>query len=443
MVNCMPWLRMLFTDLFGVLRGTEIPYNDDKELYMTMFDGSSVHGFEEIHRSDLELRLPRDRIKEIPWDRDWLAGIATIHYPGGKRYIKDPRFITEKTEKLLEQQGYKARTGVEMEFFLFNKVYVDIKLTSQSLVIEAPELPENNGHIPVKKGYHLVEPADELIGVRSEIIRMFERLGYTVSKSHHEVATAGQVEITSNAYGVVETGDLAQWFKYVAKATAALKGYKAVFLPKPLPGDNGSGMHIHLSLWRNNRNVFYDPDDEYKLSQTARYFIGGILEHGRSLSAIVSPSVNSYRRLVPGYEAPTILVWGIGNRSVAVRIPRILDEKIFRIEYRPPDPLANPYLAIPALLLAGLDGIRKKIDPGDPFQDDAYKYPLSVLSSNGYKQLPRSLDEALDELETDNEYLKPVFPNELLDTYIELKRREARELQAIPTPSEYMYYMYW
>ncbi len=436
-------LKVLFTDLFGVLRGTEIPYSGDRELFKTMFDASSVHGFEEIHRSDLELRLPRSRIKEIPWSSGWYAGIATIHYPSGDRYVKDPRLVAEKTEEYLIEEGYTAKTGVEMEFFIFHSAYASISLTEQALIIDAPEIPENNGYIPVKKGYHLVEPADEVGVVRDAIIREFEKLGYGISKSHHEVATAGQVEITSKAYGVVEIGDLSQWFKYTAKTIAAQRGFKAVFMPKPLPGDNGSGMHIHLSLWRNGRNLFYDTNEEHYLSQLARYFIGGVLEHGRSLSAIVSPTVNSYRRLIPGFEAPTILAWAVGNRSVAMRIPRVVEEKIFRIEYRPPDPLANPYLAVSALLMAGLDGIRKKIDPGDPFQDDAYKYSLKELKEMGYRQLPRSLDEALDELESDNEYLKPVFPRELLETYVEAKRRESRELQAIPAPSEYINYMYW
>ncbi len=439
----MPRLRVLFTDLFGVLRGTEIPYSEDKELFKTMFDASSVHGFEEIHKSDLELRLPRERVKEIPWSSGWYGGIATIHYPGGERYVKDPRLVAEKTEEYLREQGYTAKTGVEMEFFIFRSVYASIDLVQQTLLVEAPEIPENNGYIPVKKGYHLVEPADEVAVIRDAIIKEFEKLGYAISKSHHEVATAGQVEITSKSYPVVEIGDLSQWFKYVAKTVAARNGFKAVFLPKPLPGDNGSGMHIHLSLWSNGKNLFYDPSDEHRLSQLAIYFIGGVLEHGRSLSAIVSPTVNSYRRLIPGYEAPTILAWAVGNRSVALRVPKVVEERIFRVEYRPPDPLANPYLAVSALLMAGLDGIKKKIDPGDPFQDDAYNYSLEELRRKGYKQLPRSLDEALDELETDNEYLKSVFPRELLETYIEAKRKEARELQAIPAPSEYIHYMYW
>ncbi len=443
MINNTKRIKSLFTDLVGVIRAVEIPYYEEVKEYKTIIDASSVYGFEEIHKSDLELRLPSDHLRELPWNKNVLAGIALIYYPNGGRYIKDPRLISEKTEEKIHEEGYTIKVGVEMEFFLFRSLSVDVKLDKQILDIDAPELQYKAGYIPPRKGYHIVEPMDEVSDIRYKIIEAIHSIGYKISKSHHEVATAGQVEVTSSLHNLVEATDFVIWFKYIAKAIAGLNGHKAIFLPKPLPGDNGSGMHIHLSLWRNNKNLLYDPDDKYRLSQLARYFIGGILYHGRSLSALVSPTVNSYRRLIPGYEAPTILAWGIGNRSIAVRVPNIYVEKNFRVEYRPPDPLANPYLAIPALVLAGLDGIKKKIEPGDPFQDNAYKYTEKQLEEMGYKQLPRNLDEALDELENDNEYLKPVFPKELLETYIEIKRREARQLQAIPTPSEYQYYLYW
>ena len=436
-------IRLLFMDLAGVLRGTEIPFSKNKGLYKTMFDASSVYGFEEIENSDLELRVPGERLRELPWNNSWLAGIASIHYPGGRRYSKDPRLVAENTEEYLGSKGFSAKMGVEMEFFLFNTVSVSVKIDRQELAIGSKELQGGSTLIPPKKGYHLVEPVDNVALVRKRIIDAVERIGYKISKSHHEVATAGQVEITSNSYNIVDLCDFTTWFKYIARTVAELNNYTAVFIPKPLLGDNGSGMHIHISLWRDGRNLFYDTSDKYLLSQTARYFIGGLLEHGRSLSALVSPTVNSYRRLVPGFEAPTILAWGVGNRSTAVRVPRVVDEKLFRIEYRPPDPLANPYLAIPALVMAGLDGIRKKIDPGEPLEKNAYKLSRRELDRRGYKHLPRSLEEALDELESDNEYLKTVFNRETIESYIEVKRRESRELQAIPSPSEYMNYLYW
>ncbi len=436
-------IRLLFLDLAGVLRGTEIPYQEDKEVHSTFFDASSVYGFEEIENSDLELRLPRERVKRLPWNEKWYAGISSIHYPSGERYVKDPRLVAEKTSEYLKDLGYEARLGVEMELFFFHDVSMDLDPYNQSLTISAPEVQGESGLIPPKRGYHLVEPVDEVAELREKTIETMEQLGFRIAKSHHEVATAGQVEITGGPYGLVEAGDFVAWFKYAVRYVAMDNGYVAVLLPKPLSGDNGSGMHIHSSLWSGGKNLFYDPDDKYGLSETARYFIGGLMEHGRSLSAIVSPTVNSYRRLIPGYEAPTILAWDVGNRSVAIRIPATRNPKHFRVEYRPPDPLANPYLAIPAIILAGLDGIRKKLDPGEPLNYNAYKLSEEELKRRGYKQLPRSLDEALDELESDHEYLEPVFSKELIDSYIELKRKESRELQAIPTPSEYAHYIYW
>jgi glutamine synthetase len=201
-------------------------------------------------------------------------------------------------------------------------------------------------------------------------------------------------------------------------------------------------MHVHISIWRGDENLFYDPNDEYAyLSQFARYFIGGLIEHGRALSAIVSPTVNSYKRLIPGYEAPVYLVWSKANRSAAIRIPAYSNNSLNkRIEYRPPDPSANPYLAFSAILLAGLDGIRKKRDPGDPVDENVYKMPPHKRKALGIKELPRSLEEALDELEVDNEWLSPVFPKELIETYIELKREEARKVNSYPTPVEILTY---
>jgi glutamine synthetase len=300
-------VRLLFTDLVGVLRGAEVPYIGDKDVYTAFFDASSVFGFEEIENSDLQLRLPRERIKTLLWNNRWYAGISSIHYPSGERYIKDPRLIAEKTSEYMKQQGYTARLGVEMELFFFKDIHVDIKLHRQELVIEAPEIQSGSGLIPPRKGYYLVEPVDEVTHLRERIIESMEKIGFRIAKSHHEVATAGQVEITGGPYNILDACDFVPWFKYVARYIAKENGYIAVFLPKPLPGDNGSGMHVHVSLWSNGRNLFYDPDDEYHLSGTARYFIGGLIEHGRSLSALISPTVNSYRRLIPGYEAPTIL----------------------------------------------------------------------------------------------------------------------------------------
>ena len=257
------------------------------------------------------------------------------------------------------------------------------------------------------------------------------------------MATGGQGEINFRYSTPTRTADNIQTLKYVAKMVAYQHGMVAVFMPKPIGGDNGSGMHTHVSVWRGDTNLFYDPDDDYaELSQYARYFIGGLIEHGRALSAIVSPTVNSYKRLIPGYEAPVYLAWSRANRSAAIRIPvyqrGVKNSK--RIEYRPPDPSANPYLALSAIILAGLDGVRKKIDPGDPVDENIYHMTPEKRRELGIKVLPRSLEEALDELESDNEFLKPVFPQSLLEAYVELKRKEIDLTRMYPSPVEIMLY---
>lgn len=408
-----------------------------------LIDASSVYGFEDIERSDLELRLQREHIKRIPWNERVYAGIASIHYIGGKRYVKDPRLIAEKMDEYLRDLGYRAYVGVEFEFFLFRNISLIIDYDRQYLEISAPEIRSNKYILPPRRGYQIVDPVDAVWNIRYEIIDVIEKLGYSVVKSHHETASSGQIEVTIKHSPLLETCDAIVWVKYASKNIALKHGYIAVFLPKPLPGDNGSGLHVHVSLVDGNgRNLFKDSSSEYGLSTIAKYFIGGLIEHGRSLSALVSPTVNSYKRLIPGFEAPTSLAWGVGNRSVAIRIP-ISNSGVNRIEYRPPDPMVNPYLAIPAIILAGLDGIKKKIDPPPPLQGNAYNYSLKELEKMGYRQLPRNLDEALDELECDHDYLKPVFNTEIIESYIEVKRREIHELQAIPSPIEYMFYMYW
>lgn len=435
-------IRLLFVDLAGVLRGVERTADKPGNI-RAFFDASSVHGFEGIENSDLMIKCIDETLFKAPWTDNLFVCLSTIHYPDGKRYVKDPRLVAEKLAELMDSLGYKALVGVEMEFFIVKNVKVDISTDKLMLIVDVLEAPWKSGGIPLKQGYLITEPIDEVAFLRRKIIEYSSKTGLKIIKAHHEVATAGQVEVTSSSYEPVKLGDFIALFKNIARTVASQHGYKALFLPKPFPGDNGSGMHIHVSLWRDERNIFYDPADPHRLSQEARYFIGGILEHGRSLSAMVSPTVNSYRRLVPGYEAPTLLTWGFGNRSVAIRVPRVSDEKSLRIEYRPPDPLANPYLAVSAIILAGLDGIRRKIEPPQPLTSNAYRLTEREIRELGISSLPRNLDEALDELEMDHDYLKPVFSQEIIESYIELKRREARRQQSIPAPQEYVEYMYW
>ena len=435
------FLLLQFTDLAGVFRSTTIKW-DGRGLddVLALFDGSSVIGFTGIEYSDLVLRPIKETVKEIPWYNGVYRAISKVYLPSGIRLIYDPRFIAEKTLGYIKSLGYEPKMGVELEFFIFDNIEVLVRDNEQHLYISSIESPWERGYgIKTKAAYHVQEPLDTVAEIRREVVKTIEEFGYDCVKNHHEVATAGQVEVSSNTYDPVKLGDYIQTFKMIARKISRDYGMEAVFLPKPIPRDNGNGMHIHSSLWRDGKNLFHDENDEYGLSQLARYFIGGLIEHGRSLSAIVSPTVNSYRRLVPGYEAPVYLLWGIANRSTAIRIPAIkFKPNSMRIEYRPPDSLANPYLASSAILLAGIDGIKKNIDPGDPYQGNVYEIPLKKIPKE--KRLPRNLSEALDELESDHEYLKPVFSKEVLERYIEIKRKEVKELAPNPAPIEYIYY---
>jgi len=433
-------LLMLYLDLAGVTRGVVIPYSTTAVDYRALFDASSVYGFEEVESSDLELRLSRDRVKEVPWKRGLYAGIASIHRAGGERYVKDSRSVAEKLQAMLEAAGLNALVGVEVEFYLFKSLRVEVAGWKQELVVEYANSTTPSYSVPSRRGYQVVDPVDYTALVREEVASALEKIGVSVVKDHHEVSR-GQAEVTLKAASVVNACDGVVWAKYVARNISSMHGYTAVFLPKPLPGEAGSGMHVHVSLYDSSgRNMF---SGNGGLSEKALYFIGGLLEHGRSLAALVAPTVNSYKRLVPGFEAPTALAWGYGNRSVAVRVPAVSGVSQIRIEFRVSDPLANSYLAIPAIILAGIDGIERKIEPPPPLNSNAYKYSARELAEMGYRTLPRNLEEALDELEADHEYLKPVFSRELIESYVEVKRREAREVSSTPSPAEVLYYTYW
>ncbi|MEM0304251.1 MAG: type I glutamate--ammonia ligase, partial [Saccharolobus sp.] len=311
---------------------------------------------------------------------------------------------------------------------------------------EAPWSDSGTFVIRFKEGYYPAPPIDQLMDIRIEMVdTLVKYFGYTIEATHHEVATAGQGEIDFRFTTLVDAADKVQTLKYVVKNVAAKHGMVATFMPKPIYGDNGTGMHTHFSLWsKNGKNLMYDPNDEYaEISQFGRYVIGGLLQHARALSAIVSPTVNSYRRLIPGFEAPVYIAWSKSNRSAVIRVPAYYKgmEKAKRVEYRPPDPSTNPYLAFSAILMAALDGVNKKIDPGDPVDENIYHLTPERRRQLGIKELPRSLDEALDELESDKEFLKPVFNSSILDTYIDLKREESRNLQGYPHPMEIYYYL--
>ena len=449
------WLELHFTDLAGYLRSVTVAAHevDEKALEkgMNVLDGSSVEGFTSIDESDLRLRPVMETLAILPW-REHAGRVMSEVFRGDSRYPRDPRYIADRALEHLDSQGLKAYFGPEVEFMLLSNVSFDVENPVNGLCykvgsIEYPAKGENKGFQRIKKAYHTPEPFNAVYDIVREIAETLEdSFGFRVEAFHHEVAAHGQAEIDFRFGDLRETADRVVTLKYVARNIAAKHGLWAVFMPKPFAGDNGNGMHTHVSLWdkSTNKNLFYDPSDEYaEISQTARYFIGGLIEHGRAVAALVAPTVNSYRRLVPGYEAPVYLVWSKANRSAAIRIPSygIEGEKGKRIEFRPPDPSANPYLAFAAILAAGLDGVKKKIEPGDPVDKNVYAMSEEERKRLGIKELPGSLEEALDELESDNEFLKPIFTKEVIEGFIELKRREVQELRAYPSAMEvYTYF---
>jgi L-glutamine synthetase (EC 6.3.1.2) len=455
--NNIKWVDLQFTDLPGRLQHITIPAGEfTEESFKTGFgklDGSSIKGFTTIYESDMVLRPVASTMALIPWTPGVARVITEVHWGGGKgRFERDPRNIAETAEKHQENEGYVSFFGPELEFFIFDKVELDAALpqSGTGYKVYAREAPwSKNGSFVIryKEGYYPAPPVDQLMDIRLEAINtLVDYYGFYIEATHHEVATAGQGEIDFRFSTTVDTADKVQTLKYVVKNVAAKHGMVATFMPKPIYGDNGTGMHTHFSLWTKDgkKNLMYDPNDEYaELSQIGRYIVGGLLEHGRALSAIVSPTTNSYRRLIPGYEAPVYLVWSKSNRSAAIRIPAYYKgmEKAKRLEYRPPDPSSNPYLGFAAMLMAALDGIKKKIDPGDPVDENIYHMSEEKKKQLKIRELPRSLDEALDELESDSEFLKPVFNSSLLSAYIDLKREEAKVMQQYPHPMEIYYYL--
>lgn len=450
------WVNLQFTDVLGRLHHITVPTaNLDEKPFEVGFgklDGSSIKGFTSIHESDLVLVPVAETFAVIPWRRSTARMISRIFWGFGRgRFTRDPRYVAERAEEYMLNEGYIGYVGPEVEFFIYDKVEVNVLTPYAGLGYriysrESPWGYDSGFFIRFKEGLHSTEPIDKSAVIREEIVdTLVKHFGFFIESHHHEVATAGQVEVDFKYSTVCDAADKVQTLKYVAKNIAAKYGATVTFMPKPMYGDNGSGMHTHISLWSRDRsvNLFYDPNDKYaELSQLGRYFLGGLLEHSRALAAIVAPTTNSYRRLVPGYEAPVYITWSRANRSAAVRVPAYHrgDNNGKRIEYRPPDPSANPYLCFAAVIAAGLDGIKKKIDPGDPVDENVYHMSPERRRSLGIKELPRTLWEAIDELESDHEFLKPIFHEDIIETYIELKRDECMKVYAYPTPVEvYMY----
>ncbi len=444
------WVALQFTDISGRLREVIVPSSqmtkENIETGFSKLDGSSIPGFMGIEESDMVLTPVMDTEKRLPWKPDTSRVLNKISYAGGsKRFEKDPRYVAEKTESVINDMGYSGFFGPEVEFFIIDGFAFHNQTPSTGLgySLRSEENPSigSSPAIGYKEGYYSSQPIDRTYDTRSKIVEALQdSFGFDIEASHHEVATNGQVEINFRFGRLVDTADMVQTLKYAARNIAHADGKHASFVPKPFFGDNGSGMHVNTSLsGKDGKNAFYDAEDDYaQLSQLGRYAVGGIMQHADALSAIVSPTTNSYRRLTPGFEAPVYIAWGRSNRSAIVRVPSYKKdmEKTKRIEYRAPDPSANPYLALSAIALAEIDGIRKKIDPSDPINKSIYRLSKEEIKKLGVKQLPSSLEQALDSLESDNAFLKGVFTEPLLETYIEMHRNEARELNRYPSPVE-------
>ena len=446
-----------FVDTFGTWQHFTMPIGELNEECFSEgigFDGSSIRGWKSIESSDM-LAMPDPATAFIDpfMAAPTLSLTCTIAETGTKEgYNRDPRGIAQKAEKYLTSTGLAdtAVFGPEAEFFIFDNIQFDNKSNGCFYSIDSEEAIWNSGRdegpnlgykIRHKEGYFPVAPADTQQDIRSEMCLVMESLGITIERQHHEVATAGQAEIDFRFGTLVKTADSMMLYKYVIKNVAKKYGKSVTFMPKPLFGDNGSGMHTHMSLWKGGKALF--AGNEYAgLTKMALYYIGGVLKHAKALCAICSPTTNSYKRLVPGYEAPVNLAYSARNRSAAIRIPTYSENpKAKRIEYRPPDPSANPYLCYTALLLAGLDGVLNKIDPGEPMDKNLYELPPEELAK--IPTVPGSLGDALDCLEADHEFLLKgdVFTKDFLEMWVATKRKEHDALRLRPHPYEmFLYY---
>ncbi len=405
------FLRLQFVDIHGTPKNMAVSLKsaDDVEDIIkegSLFDGSSIAGFVSIDDSDLLLKPDVNTFSTLPWRPDEKGAcrfICDVHWPDGKPFEGDPRGILKKSLKKAADLGYQYNMGPEPEFFII-------------------EEDENGNIVPVDTGlYFDVEPVDKGTDIRREIVLGLEKLNFNIEVSHHEVGPA-QNEIAFRFDDALKTADAVITFKQATKALVDNLGYKVTFMPKPFFGVNGSGMHCNQSLFKDGKNIFYDPDTETQLSQEALYFLGGLLEHAPALSSILSPTVNSYKRLVPGYEAPCYIAYGLKNRSTLLRIPASRGIGT-RIECRSADPSCNPYLAFAVLLEAGLDGLKNKIDPGEPTEFNAFQYSPEELAEKGIKTLPTSLWEAYHTLEHD-EVVKNTLGDHTYNKFMELKKAE-------------------
>ncbi len=453
------FVDLRFTDLPGSWQHFSIPVKELTEGLFEEgigFDGSSIRGFQKIHESDM-LLFPDaasafvDPCLEVPT----LSLICDVRDPvTGQPYSRDPRFVARKAAAHLSTSGIADASywGPELEFYIFNSVRFDQNAHEGYYHIDSDEGIWNSGRNGSanlgfrprhKEGYFPVPPVDQLQDLRSRIVLALADAGIDIEVHHHEVGTAGQTEIDMRFGSLVRTADQVLLYKYVVRNVCRQHGYTATFMPKPLFGDNGSGMHTHQSLWKDGVPLFYDKNGYALFSDLGRWYIGGLLRHAPAVLAFAAPTTNSYRRLVPGYEAPIKLAYSARNRSACIRIPTYSNSpKARRLEFRSPDPTCNPYLAFSAMLMAGLDGIANKIEPPAPIEADLYE--LEGEDAEKVRDLPGSLPEVLDALEDDHDFLLKggVFTEDVIDTYIAYKReREVDPVALRPHPYEfYLYY---
>ena len=453
------FIDLQFTSLPGRFHHTTISANtftpQQMEDGLPKLDGSSIVGFTSIDDSDLILKPDPNTFALIPWmTENKTARLLCDVYWGGERgrLSRDPRGIAQKAEEYVKTQGFDySAWGPEVEFFVFDKIHWDVltPYKGQSYSIESVESPwseEGTGYpMGLQEGYYPSTPSDTLTPFRNECVNILnEEFGILCDNHHHEVATAGQCEIDIRYDYLTNAADATQSYKFVIRNIAKKYGKIATMMPKPISMDSGSGMHTNVSLWKGKKNIFFDPDEEDELSQIGRYFCGGIINHAKALCAISNPTTNSYHRLVPGYEAPVYIAWSGSNRSAIVRVPKHFKGHGYaflkRLEFRAPDPSANPYLVFSSVLAAGLDGVKKKLDPGDQVKEDIFKMTKSERTKRGIGVLPANLGEALSELESDRKFLLPIFTNDVIDKIIELERRDQREISIRPHPHEFYLY---
>lgn len=450
------------SDVPGRQHHVTIPAVEVDEEMLTngvAFDGSSIQGFRSIEESDMVMRPVFETAYLDPFlTTPTLDLTCNVHEPDGTRFERDPRYISEKAEAYLQKTGLASAAyfGPELEFFLFDDVRYDSNAKESFYSIDSEEAMWNTGRggtqnlaykVKNKGGYFPLPPTDTQQDIRTDIVKELMTAGIRVERHHHEVATAGQAEINFRFSTLTKTADTTLLYKYIVRQVARRNGKVATFMPKPIFGDNGSGMHVHQSLFQGDKPLFYEAGQYGNLSEMAKYYIGGILTHAPAILAFSNPSTNSYKRLVPGFEAPINLVYSKGNRSAAVRVPiAAITPKSCRVEFRTPDATANPYLAFPAMLMAGLDGILRKLDPTElgygPVDKNIYELPAAEKSQ--IQNVPGSFEESLQALEQDYEFLLTggVFTKEFIHNWIEIKRStEIRPMSLRPHPYEFNLYL--